>query len=82
MVKYQLSEHANHVLEERDIKEEWVQQAIENPDRKEEKQDRTIHFIKSIKEHEGRFLRVIVNPEVTPLRIITLFFDRRSGRQG
>jgi hypothetical protein len=82
MVKYQLSEHANYVLKERNIKEEWMQVTIENPDKKEEKKDGTIHFIKSIKEYQGRYLRVVVNAEVTPLRIITLFFDRRLGRQG
>lgn len=34
-----------------------------------------------IPEHGGRFLRVIVNHHVTPKRVVTLFFDRRLGRQ-
>jgi hypothetical protein len=40
-----------------------------------------IHHIKAIPEHGGRFLRVVVNPHVQPGRIVTLFFDRRLGRQ-
>jgi len=31
MVEYQLSEHANYVMNERKIKEEWMQLTIENP---------------------------------------------------
>lgn len=30
---------------------------------------------------EGCFLRVVVNPHVTPKRVVTVFFDRRLRRQ-
>ena len=33
-------------------------------------------------EHEGRILHVVVNPHVTPKRVVTVFFDRRARNQG
>jgi hypothetical protein len=60
--------------------EEWVKQALDAPDRTDNPVDGTAHYIKAIPEHGGRFLRVVVNPTVTPRRIATVFFDRRLGR--
>ncbi len=54
---------------------------IQTPDRYEESEDGKGHYIKSIPEHGGRFLRVVVNPSVSPNRILTVFFDRRLGRK-
>lgn len=34
------------------------------------------HRLSKIDEFEGRVLRVIVNPNVDPIRVITAFFDR------
>ena len=42
--------------------------------------DGTVHYIKAIDQYEGRFLRVVVNPDVSPQRIVTVFFDRRIRR--
>jgi len=69
------------MLQEREIPEEWMWWAIHEPDRTEARADGNIHYIKAIPEHRGRFLRVVVNPHVQPERIVTLFFDRRLGRQ-
>jgi len=69
------------MLQERDIPEDWMWRAIYEPDRTEAGADGNIHHIKAIPEHGGRFLRVVVNPHVQPKRIVTLFFDRRLGRQ-
>ena len=77
MKKYEFSEHARGMLRERNIKESWVTLTIENPDKKELKNNETIHYIKRIVEHGNRYLRVVVNPNVNPQIIITLFFDRR-----
>ncbi len=55
MVEYEFSEHAYEMLKERNIKNEWVDKTIGEPD-------------------------VIINPDVEPLRIVTLFFDRRQRR--
>jgi len=77
----ELTEHAREMLQERNIPEEWMWRAIDNPDIVEEKDDGTLHYIKSIPEHGGRFLRVVVNPYPYPRRIVTLFFDRRLMRR-
>jgi hypothetical protein len=36
-----------------------------------------MHYTKAIKERNGHVLRVIVNSDVQPNRIVTVFFDRR-----
>jgi hypothetical protein len=74
------SQHANNVAQERRIPEDWAFRAIESPDRSEIADDGLWHYVKAIPEHGGRFLRVIVNRNVSPNRIVTLFFDRRLGR--
>jgi hypothetical protein len=68
-------------MNERHIPEEWVRQAIALPDRHETPMDGTMHFIKAIPKYGGRFLRVVVNPTVSPQRVVTVFFDRRLGRR-
>lgn len=80
MIEYQFSEHACDMLKERNIRETWVKLTIEGPERTEIKNDGTIHYIRPIQEHGGRYLRVVVNPDAKPMSIVTLFFDRRLGR--
>lgn len=80
MIEYEFSEHAYDMLKERNIRESWVKLAIEDPEKKEPKDDGTIHYIRAIEQHGGRYLRVVVNPDVKPQRIVTLFFDRRIRR--
>jgi len=80
MVDYELSEHARDMLRERDIPEDWVRLAVEDPQRKEPKDDGTVHYIRAIEQHGERFLRVVTNPAVKPQRVITVFFDRRIRR--
>jgi hypothetical protein len=75
------SKHAQDVMRERHIPEEWVRQTLDGPDRVDNLADGTTHYISAIPEHGGRYLRVVVNPGVTPRRVITVFFDRRLGRQ-
>ena len=75
------SQHARDMLQEREISEEWMWRTIDEPDRTERGVDGNAHYIRAIPEHEGRFLRVVVNPHVQPKRIVTVFFDRRLGRQ-
>jgi Domain of unknown function (DUF4258) len=77
----EFSKHARDVMQERKIPEEWVRGTVDAPDRTDTATDGTAHYIKAIPEHGGRFLRVVVNPAVTPQRVVTVFFDRRLGRQ-
>jgi len=80
MIEYELSEHAYDMMKERNIREDWVKIALETPEKKEVKDDGTIHYIRGIEEYKGRYLRVVVNPDSKPKRIVTLFFDRRIRR--
>lgn len=81
VAEYEFSEHAADMLKERNIRDAWVKLAMAEPERKEEKGDGTVHYLRAIEEHGGRYLRLVVDPASRPLRIITLFFDRRLGRQ-
>ena len=80
MFEYEFSEHAYDMLRERNIQQSWVKLAIENPEKKELKDDGTVHYILSIEQYGARYLRVVVNPDVRPQRIVTVFFDRRIRR--
>ena len=75
MPDLEFTEHAKEILVERNIPEPWVWHAIESPDRMTTESDNTVHYIKSIPEHGGRLLRVVVNPQAQ--RIVTIFFDRQ-----
>ncbi|MFQ5707570.1 MAG: DUF4258 domain-containing protein [bacterium] len=81
MTEYEFSEHAHKMLKERKIRQDWVTSTMETPDRIELKDDGTVHHIRAIEAYGGRSLRVVVNPKVTPQRIVTLFFDRRLRSQ-
>ena len=81
MTDFEFSSHALSVLQERSISEEWLWLTLNSPDRTEAGPDDNIHYMKSIPEYGGRFLRVIVNPRKTPKRIVTVFFDRRLKRR-
>lgn len=79
MIEYEFSEHAYDMLKERNIKEAWVKLTMEAPEKREE-HGGTVHYVRAIEEYGERYLRIIVNPDVKPQRIITLFFDRRLRR--
>jgi len=78
---FKLSIHTCDMVKEREISEAWVWQTIDKPDWKHIGEDNNIHYFKSISEHEGRILHVIVNPHVSPQRVVTVFFDRRARRK-
>jgi hypothetical protein len=65
------------MLKERNISEEWVWRTLDAPDRKRRSDDGNMHYTKRIRERDGRVLRVVVNADVQPNRVVTVFFDRR-----
>lgn len=75
---FQLTNHARKVIEERNIKLEWIERVISAPrETLTFKDDSELeHAIKEIGEYENRVLRVIYNKNTDPLRIITVYFDR------
>ena len=81
MEDFVYTEHALDMLGERKIKDEWVRRTLEAPERKEQKEDGTVDFLRPIEESDNHYLRVAVNPNARPPRIITVFFDRRIGRK-
>lgn len=78
MANIELTSHARDMLQERGIPEEWAWRTIQTPDDKKwHAVDDNVHYTKSIKERDGRVLRVIVDQNVHPHHIVTVFFDRR-----
>ncbi len=78
-MKYELTTHAKESLEKRsNIRLEWLERVISSPQlvQADSTDAELEHRIGKIEEFEGRVLRVIVNPNVDPTRVITAFFDR------
>lgn len=75
---FQLTEHARKVVQERNIKTEWIERALSVPERIEpDKEDIELeHSLTPISEFGNRVLRVIYNKQTKPLKIVTVFFDR------
>ncbi len=74
---FEFSSHALDMLHERDIPQEWVVLTLDSPDYTEIGNDNNLPYIKSIPEFGGPVFHVVVNPNRTPNRIVTFFFDRR-----
>ncbi|GBE36553.1 hypothetical protein BMS3Bbin07_00700 [bacterium BMS3Bbin07] len=78
---FNLSKHTQDMLKEREISEEWVWRTIDKPDWENVGTDNNVHYFKSISEHEGRILHVVVNPHVLPKKVVAVFFDRKARRK-
>jgi hypothetical protein len=76
---FELSQHAQYQMQERNIHASWVTDALSEPDKILPLADGqgNKHYLRCIPEFGNRWLRIIVNPNVEPKRIVTLFFDRR-----
>ena len=72
--------HFGDMLKERGIERAWADRATVDPDRTEDQDDGTRHFIKQIPEFQDRWLRVVANMTVDPEKRVTAFFDRRLRR--
>jgi hypothetical protein len=77
-----LSGHTSYMLKERNISEAWVWRTISEYDWENIGKDNNVHYFKSIQEHGGRTLHVVVNPHISPKKVVTVFFDRRARRKG
>jgi len=69
------------MLLERRIPEEWIVRAVESPLRTEDHDQGTTHFLAKVPESGGRVLRVVVNIQIRPPTVVTVFFDRRLRRK-
>jgi len=80
-MEFKLSKHTQDMMVERKILEEWVRLTINNPDYEKVGVDNNTHYFKSIPEHEGHILHVVMNLHVLPKKVVTVFFDRRARRK-
>jgi len=78
-MSYTLTEHAKKVLAEREIALEWLERALNEPLlRAPDPDDASLERrYRPIPEYEGRVLRVVVNLSVEPVRVVSVFFDRK-----
>ena len=77
-MKYELTQHARDVLQERKIPAEWMERVLTKPALVESSaQDTTVESrLAKIPEHGDRVLRVVVNKTVVPERVVSVYFDR------
>jgi len=83
MRPYDLSQHAKDVIKERDIQLSWLEQVLERPELVEADADdpQLTHHVGRITEYGNRPLRVVFNARANPVRIVTVYFDRKmKGR--
>jgi len=76
---YIMTEHARDALEKRRIPLEWLERTIAVPEwtEKDSMDEDLEHRLARIPEFGGRILRVIININTEPPRIVTVYFDRR-----
>ncbi len=77
-MKYELSYHALVRIQERKIEFAWLEQAITQPEKTEPDPDDPAleHRLAAIAERDYHVLRVVCDPRRTPLKIVTVHFDR------
>ena len=75
---YSFTVHAEVAIEAREIKKEWIFETLQDPEltEKDKEDPELLHYLKKIESNSGRILRVIVNYQTDPQRVITAFFDR------
>lgn len=81
---YDLTDHARESLRKRStIRPEWIERVLQQPERVEpDAIDAELeHRLGRIPEYDGRVLRVIIKKTTNPLRVITVYFDRKMRRQ-
>jgi len=83
MRPYDLTEHAKDVIAERSIQVDWIEQVLDRPELVEPDSydPHLTHYVGRIQQYGNRALRVVLNIQATPVRIVTVFFDRKmKGR--
>ncbi len=82
MDNFEFTSHARDMMLERGIHEEWVGVTLASPERKDVDREGQVHYFKTIPEHGGRVLHVVVNPTTDLPKVITTFFNRGARRMG
>jgi hypothetical protein len=78
-VEYELSHHAAEMLRRRGIRREWMEAALASPQRVERDavDPAIVHHLLTIEECAGRVLRVLYNEKAKPVRVVSVYLDRR-----
>jgi uncharacterized protein DUF4258 len=78
-VKYELSQHAKDSVAEREIRIEWIEHVLNAPTKRlpDRRNPALEHLLGTIAESGGRALRVVINPATVPIRVVTVYFDRK-----
>ena len=73
-----LSKHAEISAAEREIPVEWIRQTLEDPDRRDaDRREVGVElFYAKIAANGNRVLKVLVNVQVDPWRVMSVYFDR------
>lgn len=74
MLAIKFTKHAENMLKERNFTKNDILSVIENPDWKEEKEEKVWH---AFKRSQNKVLRVVVKGKKEPYTVITLFYDKR-----
>jgi hypothetical protein len=56
---------------------DWVDRTVDSPERVEDHDDGTRHYLARVPERGGRVLRVVLKPDADPPSVVTVFLDRR-----
>ena len=82
-MRYELTKHAIESMKEREIAVEWMERTLETPELIiPDPDDVTVdRYFCRIAEFGNRVLRVAVNREVEPVRVVSVFFDRNMKGQ-
>jgi hypothetical protein len=83
MMSFELTQHARDALVKRGIPMEWLERVLMFSTRTEPDATDSMleHRMAVIPEHGDRVLRVIINSHTMPMKVVTLFFDRKmKGR--
>ncbi len=78
-MKFKLTDHAEKRIQQRKIKPEWIEVALEHPARTENEIEdaNLVHALLPIPEKGFQVLRVIYNETTEPVSIVTVYFDER-----
>ncbi len=77
-MNYEITKHARDALEERGILTGWMERALDEPAlTRPSGRDTSLEsrFLK-IPEFGDRVLRVVVNKQAVPVRVVSVYFDR------
>ena len=70
--------HARRAIAERVIPTEWIERIVSEPElRTDDPGDSDLErFYARVPERDNRVLRVVVNTQTEPWRVVSVFFDR------